>query len=186
MAEEALTKKKLSNRRFRKTEEEILRFFVEEGGNISVDEMAKKLGVARSTIYYHHKKLNDIVPDYEEYILEKYKVMISNLNNVDLNFLYFKILIFILQEKDIFKFLNDGNRREILIKFLSMIERNVMEDVKLPLKHRRILMIYNSEVSCLIENWEKEGFNEDKIDEVVLDIMYLTKTMIVRLGPLAK
>ncbi len=50
MSGHGITEKKLRNRRFRRTEEAILKVFFEEDIYIGIGKMAKKAGVARSTV----------------------------------------------------------------------------------------------------------------------------------------
>ena len=67
-----ITEKRLKDKRFKKTEEAILRVFFETKECISVKSLAIKIGVARSTIYCHHKSIREILPDYEKYILKEF------------------------------------------------------------------------------------------------------------------
>lgn len=60
-----ITEKRLNDKRFKKTEEAILGAFFDKNGYITVMEIAKKVGVTRSTIYGHHRVMREIVKDYK-------------------------------------------------------------------------------------------------------------------------
>ena len=61
------------DKRYQKTEEQILRLFFEYGDSISVENMAKIIGVNRSTIYRHHRSMRKIIDDYIQVLINKYE-----------------------------------------------------------------------------------------------------------------
>ena len=74
-----LTEKRMNDRRFRRVEEAILKVVINEDYYIGVGEMAKKIGVARSTVYNHHRAVREIIPDYEKYLLSRYNRIINKI-----------------------------------------------------------------------------------------------------------
>lgn len=182
-----LTEKRMANKRFRKTEEAILRVFFEGDYYICVREVAKKVGVARSTIYIHHRAVREILPDYEKYILRKYgrifRRMMRN-KNVRLKNLYLKMLLFIMQEKKIFGMLIKNGRRMALEEMILKMKEKIISHAKLPKNSEKMFKIYISEVMGLVAEWEKSNFAEAKVEELLGDMMYLADTMRNRLGRL--
>ena len=82
---------------------------------------------------------------------------------------------------------------EILLKYEGglTVEKMVLKTKKeiknfchLPENSEKMIKIYAKEVAGIIEEWGKEGFLEERIEEVLKDIMYLTETMRQRLKPL--
>lgn len=154
-----------------------------------MEKVAKKVGVARSTIYNHHRAVKEILPDYEKYVMRKYERMLRSLvknNKVRLRAIYFRLLIFILQEKKIFLMLVKNHHEMIIGKMMLRLEPRISAHAKLPKNSGRILMIYIGEVMSVIGEWMQNGFSEEGINGVLDDIMFLTDTMRVRLNGLRK
>ena len=179
-----ITEKRLRNRRFRKTEEAILRVFFEEDVYIGVEEMAKRVGVARTTIYNHHKAVREIVMDYKKYILRKYDRALKKQmtkKKLKTNEIYMQMLLFIIRNKTIFRIiLRDGGQKI----FAEMVMKNraaLMRRMGLPINYEKVFLIYVGEVVALLEKWAKEGFEEAGIEIVVKDLIYLTETARSRL-----
>ncbi len=184
-----LTEKRMANRRFRKTEDAILKVFFEETYFTCMVKIAKKVGVARSTIYSHHRAVKEILPDYEKYVMKKYEKMLRGLlknKNVGLRMVYFRLLIFILQEKKIFLMLIKNNRSVLISRMILKFEPKILAYAKLPKNSEKIFAVYVGEVMSLIGKWMQEGFPEKGIDEVLNDIMFLTDTIRVRMRGLSR
>ena len=184
-----ITDKRLANKRFRKTEEAILRVFFEENIYIGMGELAEKAGVARSTIYHHHKTVRGIVVDYERYILRKYKRTMAKMlraRDTSTRMLYSKTLMFIIQHKQIFLIVIRGGRNEVFDKMMMVIKLTIEDIEKLPKNAVKIIDVYAGEVGVLLKRWGKGGFKENEVGVLLKDILYLTETMRVRLGPLER
>lgn len=184
-----LTEKRMQDKRFRKTEEMILKVFFEEDYYVSMQDVAKKIGVARSTVYNHHRAVREILPDYEKYILRKYKNIIAHMlrkKNVKLKTIYTRTLFFIIQEKRIFELAIKKERRGMIFGMVFMNKGKIMRRARMPQDKEKILRIYASEVVELIVDWGKAGFKVDEVEKIVEEMMYLTDTMMARLGPLAE
>lgn len=156
------------DRRYQKTEGKILSVFFDMKYNTML-QIAKKAGVARSTIYTHHHSVMKILPDWEEYILEEYYLYIEKKS-------YFEMLIFILRYQKFFEvFLKFGDR-EIIMKMIF-----ITWGIRKPKKVSRILA---SEISEIIFEWGEDGFSRSEIEKVLFDIRYLVKTAEERLEAL--
>ena len=78
----------------------------------------------------------------------------------------------------------EKGRGEILGKMIEEFESRIKEDCVLPKNSEKMIHIYKKEVEGLMENWIKCGVKKCEVDELLSDIMYLTKTMRKRLMPL--
>ncbi|MDO4752872.1 MAG: TetR/AcrR family transcriptional regulator [Candidatus Saccharibacteria bacterium] len=190
MAKKILLKNKMKNRRFRKNEEAIIDVFLNDyKKGITVQKMAKKAGLGRTTIYIHHHATREIISDYHKYILAQYRKEIQKKlkkRDVPLKMLYFDMLIFILRNKKIFgMFLQFGNR-DILMDMIKKMELKIVKFARLPKNSEKILGIYVSEVVELIFEWGKRGFSERELESILKDIMYLTETSRNRLMPISQ
>lgn len=181
-----ITEKRLKNRRFMKTEEAILRVFFEEDNYVSLEQMAKKAGVARSTIYRHHGAVREIVPDYEKYIMARYRRMVRRMirRRVPLRQIYFQVLLFILANRQIFMLLLRNGDFAVLLGMIDELRERIGKTARLTSGSDKIFKIYKGEVVFLVKEWVESGFNSEEMSRLLDNIMYLTETMKVRLGPL--
>lgn len=144
-------------------------------------QMARKVGVARSTMYTHHHTVKEFLADWEGYILKEYNIYIKKrvqVKNKKMRILYFDTLIFILKNQKFFEvFLKYGNR-EVLIKMFFSLWTNK--------KTEGVYRICASEITEVIFEWGKIGFPEQEIEKVFYNITYLADTMWERIGPLYK
>lgn len=183
-----LTKKKLEDARFRKNEEAILKAFFDCGRDrLSVTELARKADVDKATFYRHHKTIYGIVTDYEEYILIEYESFMCemlNKNNVSIRVIYYRLLIFILKNQEVFAIFLENQRMAIIMKMVGVLVSKLKEEYKLYGNLERVFRVYISEIMGLIEEWIEKRSGEEEIAELLDDIMYLTKTIRLRLLPL--
>lgn len=183
-----LTKKKLEDARFRKNEEAILKAFFDCGRDrLSVTELARKADVDKATFYRHHKKIYGIVTDYEEYILIEYESFMCemlNKNNVSIRVIYYRLLIFILKNQEAFAIFLENQRMAIIMKMVGGLVPKLKEEYKLYGNLERVFRVYVGEIVGLIEEWIERGFRDDEMMELLDNIMYLTKTIRLRLLPL--
>ena len=111
-----LTEKRMNDRRFRRVEEAILKVVINEDYYIGVGEMAKKIGVARSTVYNHHRAVREIIPDYEKYLRSRYNRIINKIlkrREMRIRDVMRHVLIFVLHNREVFMFLEKCGRRGI-------------------------------------------------------------------------
>lgn len=156
--------------RYKKTEEKILSVFFDARYD-TMRQIAKKAGVARSTIYTHHHSVMRILPDWEKYILEEYYLFLRKES-------YFEMLIFILKHQNFFEVFLKFNDREIIMKMVLFLWRAE--------RPKEIYNILASEITEIIFEWGRRGFSEKEIERVLADIVYLSKTAEARLGTVFK
>ena len=185
---ERLTEKRMEDRRFRKTEEAILKAFFEGGGFVSIGVMAEKAGVARSTFYRHHKAVRMIVPDYKRFILNRYKRNIGSLmkKRISLRTLLLRIPVFIIANKHAFKLLCRNGDKSIIRDMVFYLKPKILKAACLPENHETIFKVYVGEVVELIDCWMKDECEKTEMEKLVSNIEYLTETMRTRLLPIEK
>ena len=180
--------KHLKDRRFRKNENLILDIFIsEKGSNVTTKKIAKKAKLGRATIYFHHRAVAAIIPDYEKYILASFSASIKKRllqKNAQLKILYLDMLVFILRHKKIFKMFLKFDDRKIINQMIHRLENKIRNFSRLSEKSTRIWKIYVGEITEVIFIWGRAGFPENKLTEVLSDIMYLTETFADRLAPI--
>ncbi len=183
-----ITEKRLANKRFKRTEEVILKAFFECGDDAGTVKVAKRAGVARSTIFFHHRTVRNIVTDYEKYILNSYRKMMRKIlvkKNTQLKTLFAKMLIFMALNKRIFEMILKRGDKAIVERMINTLKERILTAIKIPASGReKIFKVYRSEVVTLINEWCKKGFDFDEIGTVVGDIIYLTETARTRLFPI--
>lgn len=184
-----ITEKRLNDKRFKKTEEAILRAFFDKNGYITVMEIAKKVGVTRSTIYGHHRVMREIVKDYKKFILKKYNFTIKNVlqkKRMGARELYTQIMFFIIRNQGVFKIVMKENGREVFISMIDKLKPELMKYMRIANNYETMYGVYKNEVATLLEKWGEGGFKKEEIESVLKDIIYLTDTARVRLLKLEK
>lgn len=174
--------------RFKNSEEAIIKSFFEikKSSPLSVRKIIRKAGIGRATFYIHHKAITQILPDYEIYLLKKYTHLARKMirQGLSLKAIYFKTSIFILTNKKHFMILIRGKRRKIFIEMIKILRTPVTKHARLLDQRNKIFDIYTYEVTEILMEWGKAKFNEESLDNVLSDIMYLTSTIRLRLEPL--
>lgn len=174
------------SRRYEKTEEAILTVFF-DNPNCTMWQLAKKTGIARSTIYTHHRSIERIMPDCENNILAEYDFMLGKkleIENIELRKLFFYMLVFIVRNRQTFElFLKFGNR-EVVIKMIGKARAKIVSYAKFPKNYEKMFRVYEGEVVELIFDWGRKDFSEKELMRVLSDIMYLTDTARARLMPI--
>ncbi len=186
MVRRLITDKRLADKRFRRTEEAILQAFFALRGDVGMIRIAKNAGVARSTVYIHHRATREIIPDYEKYILKKYQKVVQRMltaKNSRFEAILMRTLIFMVINKQIFRIVLRG-RSNAIGKMIDKLEIKTVNVMGVSKNQRHIFKIYRSEVIVLIEEWCERGFNGDEMNKLVENIVYLTKTAKMRLGVL--
>ena len=178
-----ITDKRLNNRRFYRTEEAILKAFF---GNtyLSVREVTRQVGIARSTFYHHHQSTAKIVADYQRYIIDKYKRLTKKMlgaQKVPARMMYERTLLFIVQHKKVFKILLAGKERSILKYMITKMQPRLVDIMHLPKNSKKIFLVYEGEVTSLMDAWCRNGMREDEINRLLDEIIFLTETARVRL-----
>ena len=112
-----ITEKRLNNRRFKQTEEKILKVFFEGKAN-SLCKLAKMAGIARTTVYLHHHRVSSIPSDYQHYILYIYKRALKRRTDLGIEKLFEKILLFVIQNKAFYKVVIANGEVSVIRKML--------------------------------------------------------------------
>lgn len=184
-----LTEKRMNDRRFRRVEEAILKVVINEDYYIGVGEMAKKIGVARSTVYNHHRAVREIIPDYERYLLSRYDRIINRIlkrRGMKIRDVMRHVLIFVLHNREVFMFLEKCGRRGIYGQMMTKMELELSRRLRLPNNYQKMYIVYRGEVMELMAEWVRNGVVEEEMNELLGDIVGLTDTMRIRLKGLLK
>lgn len=178
-----LTEKRMSDARFRRTEEVILNVIYKNGLNLNIKQITKKAGLSKSTFYLHHRAARTIIPDIKRFVLKKYTDRICN-QQTQIKRLYYTTLFFILNHKPLFVFLTEHGDRELIIAMLRRLDNQVESLAHLPKNSDKILCVHSGSVCELLVRWCKNGMPEDEISQLVSETAFLTSNMRVNLAPL--
>lgn len=178
------TGKKIANRRYNRTENNFLMGFLEKDGNVTVTELARMMGVARSTFYYHHKNLPQAVRDYKVCVLSDYCQLIQKMfdKNTAMMKIFLGMLVFMMSHRRAFLVLVRVGVKDVFVEMVEMLRPKVEKFAKLPKDSEKIFNIYVYEVAGILKIWVEEGMPEEKMKIVLDDLMYLTNTINERLG----
>lgn len=168
------------DKRYQKTEEQMLRLFFIYGDTITIERMAKILGVSRSTIYRHHKSLKELIDYYTKKVVSE----CGELCEENVKRFYTDLLIYIIKNREVFLVFYKMRDSRAILKVLEMNENSLMEYAGYKRRVRKVFNIYKYEVMAVMNVWGEKGFSRDDFDVVLNDILFLTKNMKVRLGAL--
>lgn len=173
----------MRNRRYCQTEEVFVRIILKGDFYISADELAKRAGVSRSTFYRHHRAVKHIIRDYENYIVRLYHGSTRDLvrHRVNPRQLYWHTLVFIAKHRRIFLILQKGGNRSAFTRIVEYLKPGIVSAARLPKNAARNYRIYTAEIVELLWRWGEAGFQDAEIDDLLSNILYLTKTVRVRL-----
>lgn len=174
----------MKDKRFREVEEKILQLFFEYGYGLTAKMAAMKLGIARSTFYRHHKSVHDIMPDYARTILADVRTECKGCSEECVRSFFRGVLIMIVHQKVIFLIFLKMRNREVLVLILLKNQTMLLKYADFKVEAGKVFNIYIGEVIAIMAQWGESGFNYEEISLVLSDILYLTKTMKRRLGPL--
>lgn len=189
MRKHCLTEKQMANRRFCKTEEALQNAICNSEECVSAGKLARKAKVSRVTLYRHHGAVYWIVPNYERYVICKFKRVLKKVlrrENVGIRTIYSQMLVFILGNKKMIGLIMEKGSKDFPERIVECFERKIVERCRLPKNSKKMIKVYKKEVAGIIEDWNKKGFSEDEVSKVLDDIMYLTNTLRSRLRPLER
>lgn len=173
-----LTEKRMRNRRFFNNEQAIFIAYYKFKDYPSAKKLARIAGVSRSTLYRHHKKIQLISSDYEDYLLKNYRKTIKRFlkNNSSLKNIYLRTLVFISSNREVFKALFRENHKDIIKKMINSIKPKILTEWHLSGNLDKIYGIYANEVLAIMEIWHKANFSNQTLESALSDILYLTKS----------
>ena len=178
------TKRELKDKRFRATEYKIRLAFASVRDTLNVGRLIKIAGISRSTLNRHHGTIYNIIPDYEDYILHEYKLVIrhfSNIRHTQLRNLYERTFIFLISYRRIMEFIMEYGNENFFERLLVIIEPKALSTKKVT--NHEMFIFYSKEVAVVIEEWARAGFNKDDIPVTLDKIAYLTNTAHHYLSP---
>jgi hypothetical protein len=181
-----ITENKLKNKRFRTTEEAIIMAFFLLKDKICLKRLVKTAGISRATLYRHHDNLYRIVPDYEEYMVRKYKRVATRslrFKRISLRALYEQMLKFMSNNARIMSFLFELDSHDFIEKMILILKPKIVSVSKV--SNSEMLKIYIKEIVGVVEEWGMAGFESSKIDVTAEKMMFLTNTAYFRLSPIA-
>ncbi len=186
MKTSGLTEKRMQNRRFFKNEHAIFVAYYKLKDYPSAKKLAKIAGVSRSTLYRHHKRVQSIPADCEEYLLQNYFKTIKKLLEKNPNFrvIFLRTLVFIRSNKELFKILFKDNHKEIIKRMINHLKTVIVKEWHLSGDVDTIFNIYANEVLGVIEIWHKHYFSDKFLESTLSNILFLTKTSRRSLLPL--
>ncbi len=179
----------MTNKRFQRTEQAIFAAYYKIRDYPSAQKLSKRAGISRSTFYRHHQATSKIPQDYEEYLFAVYLHRIKKYLNSDapnLKIIFFRFVVFISSNREVFKALFGEGRKEIIKKMLHPLKPVIIASWDTSVNLDRIFKIYENEVLGIIEVWSEERFINQKITVVFNVIMYMTEHACRNLLPLKK
>ncbi len=159
-------------------------FFIAKD-KLSLNRLLRLAKISRSTLYRHHKNLQEIAPDYEKYILKKCKKAMKPLmidEELSIAAIYQRILVFMVANRFIMKFLLKYGSQNLFERIVFAIKPKVLATNKVA--DGEMYKIYAKEVSAIIEEWGRAGFKKTGIIPVTNKISYITDQANIRLSPL--
>lgn len=185
MAKIRLTKKKMKDKRFYHNEIGLCRYRRRCKKSNNVTKLAKWLRIDPSTVYRHHQSFNDIIRDYEIYVLKEFKQKIKKyLKNEDITLktIYLHTLSSISENKEMILTLFENDHKDIIKNMLDVIKERITKEWNLHGNLENIFNVYQNEVIGVIEIWAKSKFDTNEIDATLNSVMRLTETAPRRLA----
>ena len=180
------TQIKTRNKRYQKTEEAILDVLMKSKELPTTGVLVRRARISRSTLYRHHRTVPRIIPNYEKEVLIRYGNLVRRLvrqKNTQVRTICLRTLIFMMKERRVFGILLKYDGGMIIERMILKLKSKLKTSCCLPKNPEKMLRVYAKEVTGVIEEWGKRGFEEDELEAVLNKILYLTKTMKKRLGP---
>ena len=187
MVTRGLTEKKMKNKRFSQTEKAIFVAYYQLRDYPNARKLARRAGISHTTLYRHHKSLQQIPKDYEDYLLKSFDTRIKAMlvrQQIELKTLYLRMLIFIHTNREVIKMLLKDGRTEVINKMVLKFRQRVILAWNLAGDLEKVYGVYRREVLGVIEDWGRRDFAKQEIEVVLDDIMHLTKTTPRRLSKL--
>lgn len=186
MKTSGLTKKRMANERFRKNEQAILTAYYKLKDYPGAKKLARAAGVSRTTLYRHHKIIQAIPVDYEDFLFRAYKETIRHylVEDVPIKTLFLRTLVFIHCNREIIQALFRAHHKEIVEKILDYLRPRTTQDWCAVSNPDKVYKVYKNEIMGIIEEWNKQGLSRQDIGLILDNILYLTESAYRSLLPL--
>ena len=182
-----LIKQRMRHGGFRQKEEAIFESYFEAECDLIGPKPATLVeasGVSRATIYRHHHAIGKIRQDYEKFLLRKYKLsMRYPKKTASAEQLLRRMLLFIVQNKRRYRVLIRDGGEGLVHEMVLYLKNILIRDYNFPVDGIVVINMYAGEVYELLREWGKHNFTELRLEQVQLDLLYLTRTAPKRLGP---
>ena len=188
MKTSGLTEKRMSNKRFRETEQAIFIAYYTLKDYPTARKLAKRAHISRATLYRHHSGVYAIPIDYEKYLLATYKKAIGRLlrKNAGIKTVFLRTLVFISNNRMVFIVLFRDGHSNAVKKMIELLKGRVLEEWHLGGDVDKIYNVYQYEILGVIEVWSKQKFATKQLDSILSDILYLTNAARRSLLPLQR
>ncbi len=187
MKTSGLTDKNMADKRFRKTEYAIFFAYYKLRSYPSAKKLAKTAKISRSTLYRHHKRVQYISVDYEEFLLRDYTKTINRLieKDAEIKIIYLRTLVFITAHRRVFIALFKEDRKEVIKSMIGLLKsRIITKEWRLSGNLDKMYIVYANEILGVIECWSVQKFTDKSLERVLNDILYLTRASRKKLLPL--
>lgn len=178
----------LRHKRARQTEEKIFDAYLKlrcTDAKITPRKLAKASGVSRATLYRHDFLIGRVKKNYNRKILIEYRNAVRRARkDLTVEQLIYRVLLFIVQRKKMCRFLMENGDGTLVRGMLGYIKMEIMTEYSLHRMAVPVFDVYTNEANAVISNWGEYDFDENMINEVHEDLIYLARTASVRLGGL--
>lgn len=122
--------------------------------------------------------------DYVSMMKSKCNITIKSEREKDIKKFFRELLFFIVRNKWVFLLFLKVQNGDALLAILHKNKKLLLLCVGVRFEADKAFNIYCKEVIEIIRMWGEKGFSAHSIEVVLKDILYLTKTLKIRLGPL--
>lgn len=185
MASSGLTDEKMSNKQFYKTERAIFIAYSKIRDYPTAKRLTRAAHISRSTLYRHHPRITHIPRDYEGYLLSAYDKAMRRMihkKGIKLKITILRMLVFIMNHKEVIKLLLNDGRSAVIKKMLNRIKPRLINEWMIGDDFNKIFSIYTNEIVGIIELWGKHNFSDQYLGTILNDVMTITKTAPSRLS----
>lgn len=161
---------------------------------ITISGLCEKAEVNRSTFYLHYENIYDLLEETTRYLLDDFLTYFTtdvqnlafNLNNCDVNELYFindKYLIpyltYIKENKEVFStallHINSFNFESVYRRLFENIFNPILDRFGYPEEDRKyVMMYYLNGINAISSEWVKDGCIKPitKISDIIVDCVF--------------
>lgn len=167
---------KLGDLRFRRIEDRIFEAVFIKGLN-SATEVAREVGVPRSTIFRHHRDIREIGKDYSEYILYRFRIEVCV---EELSGEYRKSILmmlgFIIRYRKIFEVMFRDGAEELVSVIMAELRGVIVEKYRY-LNDDLAFSVFCWGVYVIFREWIRRGRTENEIGLVYNEIEGLMRSL---------